>query len=222
LIILYNQKYESPSKPLIISFSEILNAKGINEAVNFYGKMIEQGEKISGSDMNIMGYGYLNRKQYKEALAIFKLNIKAYPEAYNPYDSYGEALLKTGDTANAIVNYKKSVELNPGNTGGIEVLKELGVTVPDTNPKVDSKTYDLLVGKYELRPQFVLTVSIEDDKIFVQGTGQLRIEIFPKSDLEYYAKIVDAQITFIKEDNGKIDKLILHQNGRDMPAKKIE
>jgi len=221
--ILYDQPYELPEKPLLLSFTEILKEKGIEDAEDFYSKKIEDGEKIPERLMNMLGYSYLNRKQYKEALGIFKLNIKAYPESFNVYDSYGEALMMNGDKEDAIINYKKSIEINPHNDNGIEKLKQLGVevSIPE-DVKVDPKVYDLLAGKYELNPQFVITVTKEDDKLFAQATGQPKVELFPKSELEYYLKVVNAQITFVKDENGNIEKLILHQNGQNMAAKKIE
>ena len=221
--ILYDQPYEMPEKPLLLSFSEILKEKGIDEAANFYNKKIEEGEKIPEMQMNLLGYNYLNKKQYREAIDVFKLNIKAYPESFNVYDSYGEALMNAGDKDEAIKNYKKSIELNPQNVNGIEKLKELGVELPLPEPaNVNPEIYDLFVGKYELNPQFTITITKEDKKLYAQGSGQPRIELFPSSETEYYAKVVNAQITFVKGETGKIIKLILHQNGKNMPAMKIE
>lgn len=217
--ILYDQPYEMPKKPLLVNFSEIMKEKGIDEAANFYNKKIEEGEKIPEMLMNLFGYNYLNKKQYKEAIEIFKLNIKAYPESYNVYDSYGEALIAAGDKEEAIKNYKKSIEINPKNINGIEKLRELGI---DIKPNIDTKIYDLLTGKYELNPQFILTVTKNEGKLYIQGTGQQKIEVYPNSELEYYSKIVNVRITFVKGENGIIVKLILHQHGQDMPAKKIE
>ena len=45
----------------------------------------------------------------------------------NVHDSYGEALRKNGDVENAIINYQKSVELNPDNEHAKEMLEELTV-----------------------------------------------------------------------------------------------
>ena len=217
--ILYDQPYEMPEKPLLLSFSEVLKKNGIDEAVNFYSKKIEQGKEIPEMLMNLLGYNFLNKKQYKKAIGVFKLNIKAYPESFNVYDSYGEALMAAGDKDKAIETYKKSIELNPRNTNGIEKLKELGVKIESN---IDTKIYNLLVGKYELNPQFSLTVTKDGAKLYVQGTGQQKIEVFPVSELEYYSNIVNAQITFVKDENGTIFKLILHQNGKDMPATRIK
>jgi cytochrome c-type biogenesis protein CcmH/NrfG len=53
------------------------------------------------------------------------LNVEAYPEAFNPYDSLGEAYMVNGDKELAIKNYAKSLELNPNNLGAIEMLKRI-------------------------------------------------------------------------------------------------
>ena len=74
-------------------------------------------------------------------------------------------------------------------------------------------------GFYPLAPTFVLTVTTEGDKLFVQATGQPKYRVFAKSETEWFYKVVDAQLTF-QVSNGKCTGLVLHQNGRDMPAKK--
>jgi Flp pilus assembly protein TadD len=61
----------------------------------------------------------------KEAIEVFRLNVELFPDSWNVYDSLGEAYMNKGDTKLAIDNYKKSVELNPNNTAGIEALKKL-------------------------------------------------------------------------------------------------
>jgi D-alanyl-D-alanine carboxypeptidase len=83
-------------------------------------------------------------------------------------------------------------------------------------------TLDQLVGEYELMPGFVLTVTREGDRLMTQATGQSKIEVFPESDLQFFLKVVDAQITFVKDASGAVTSLILHQGGRDLPAKKIK
>ena len=87
--------------------------------------------------------------------------------------------------------------------------------------KVDPKLYDEYVGKYELSPTFALTVTREGDRLITQATGQGKVEVFPESETDFFLKVTDAQITFVKED-GKVTHLILHQNGRDMKAKRVE
>ena len=54
-----------------------------------------------------------------------KLNVEFYPESANTYDSLAEAYMKSGDNKLAIINYKKSLELNPNNSNAVERLKVL-------------------------------------------------------------------------------------------------
>ena len=67
----------------------------------------------------------LSRKnKINEALSIFKLNIQLFPDSWNTYDSYGEALLKVNKKKEAVEYYKKSLKLNPDNENAKKVLKE--------------------------------------------------------------------------------------------------
>ncbi len=86
---------------------------------------------------------------------------------------------------------------------------------------VDPKLFDGYVGRYELAPNFVLTVTREGDHLFTQATGQPKVEIFPESDRDYFLKVVDAQITFETDSQGRATGLMLHQGG-DHHAKRIE
>ena len=81
---------------------------------------------------------------------------------------------------------------------------------------VDPKIFDRYVGRYQLAPAFVLTVTRDEAHLYAQATDQPRFEIFPESETEFFYKVVDAQITFGDKS------LVLHQNGMDLPAKRIE
>jgi D-alanyl-D-alanine-carboxypeptidase/D-alanyl-D-alanine-endopeptidase len=87
---------------------------------------------------------------------------------------------------------------------------------------VDLKLFDGYVGKYELAQNFIISITREGDHLFEQATGQPKIEIFPEGDRDYFLKVVDAQITFVADENGRATELILHQNGRDQHAKRVE
>lgn len=88
--------------------------------------------------------------------------------------------------------------------------------------EVDSQIYDAYVGEYELTPEFIITITKEDNKLFARATGQNKFEIYPESLTKYFYKIVDAQITFVQDDRGYVSQLILHQWRRDAPGKRIK
>jgi D-alanyl-D-alanine carboxypeptidase len=87
---------------------------------------------------------------------------------------------------------------------------------------VDPAVLKTYAGEYELAPGFILTVTVEGDRIMTQATGQQKVEIFPSSPTEFFLKVVDAQITFVKDASGAVTQLVLHQGGRDIPGKKVK
>lgn len=88
--------------------------------------------------------------------------------------------------------------------------------------EVDPEILERYVGEYQLAPGFIITIRTEDNRIFAQATGQSEAEIFPRSETEFFFKVVDAQITLVVDQNGTVTGLILHQGGQDMPADKIK
>jgi hypothetical protein len=64
---------------------------------------------------------------------------------------------------------------------------------------VDPKLFEGYVGNYELGPKSILTVTREGDKLVTQATGQPKVPIFAESEREFFAKVVDAQITFVTD-----------------------
>jgi tetratricopeptide (TPR) repeat protein len=107
---------------------ELLLAGKITEGIDGY-RVIKKDQpnnvSVSEARLNTLGYNLLRQKKVAESIAIFKLNAEFYPASFNVYDSLGEAYLANGDKALAITNYKKSLELNPDNTGAREALKKL-------------------------------------------------------------------------------------------------
>ena len=80
---------------------------------------------LDENEMNNLGYEFLMAKKNDEAIAVFKMNVEAFPDSWNTYDSLGEAYAAAGDKENAIKNYEKSVQMNPGSPSGIGALKKL-------------------------------------------------------------------------------------------------
>lgn len=87
--------------------------------------------------------------------------------------------------------------------------------------KLDPKVYDAYVGEYQLTPEMTFIVSKVGDKLMGAPKGQPQVELFPESETKFFVLVVDAQISFVKDDNGAVTHLILHQGG-DQKAKKIK
>ena len=93
--------------------------------------------------------------------------------------------------------------------------------VERTVVKVDPKIYDAYAGDYEMEPGFVLTITREGDRLMMQATGQGKAEAFPSSEVNFFFKVVRADITFVKDAAGRVTHLVLNQNGRQSSAKKV-
>jgi peptidylprolyl isomerase len=108
--------------------SRTLADKGIDAAVAQYRELKSRGFDnlyAAEGDVNMLGYRLLQQRKTKDAIEILKLNVEAYPQSANAYDSLAEAYMVNGDTALAIENYEKSLALDPKNTNAIETLKKL-------------------------------------------------------------------------------------------------
>ncbi len=116
---------------IIKAFSKTLDEEQQNELLqkaldnaielSIEAKMNNRSEQ----DLNTLGYSFMVNEELDKALEVFKLTTILFPDSFNAYDSYGEALLKSNRKAEAIEMYEKSIELNPENTNGKKVLLQL-------------------------------------------------------------------------------------------------
>ncbi len=105
-----------------------------------------------------------------------------------------------------------------------KLIEGVNYVVPITREAIelDPKIYDDYAGRYQLNEQVAVIVTKEDSRLFVQASGQAKIEIFPEKKDEFFLKVADIQISFIRSEGGHVTKLIIHQGGQDTAARKIE
>ena len=222
--ILKGKTYDLPKKSVAYDVLGVIQSEGIEAGTAQYNKIKDADNyDLNENEMNQIGYQLMGSDKIEEALQVFKLNVEAFPKSSNVYDSYGEAFMKLGKNDQAIENYKKSIELNPGNQGGIDMLKKLGVDTGSLTEEVivAEELLQSYVGRYELSPGFILTISKEGSQMKTQATGQSMVDIFPKSDTVFYLKVVTAQITFNHDENGAVKSLTLLQGGQEMTGEKL-
>lgn len=87
--------------------------------------------------------------------------------------------------------------------------------------KLANNVFDQYVGRYELTPNFIITVSRDGDKFVAQATNQPAFQIFPRTETRFFVKVVDAELQFDKDPSGKVNQVVLHQNGRALPGKRL-
>jgi len=126
--ILYDKPVEPPKKSIAETLFKTITNKDIDAAEKLYRKLKESQSAnydFGERELNNLGYQLIQRKKIDAAIKIFQLNVEAYPEAYNTYDSLGEAYMIRGDKKLAIQNYEKSLKLNPDNSNADKMLEKL-------------------------------------------------------------------------------------------------
>jgi tetratricopeptide (TPR) repeat protein len=126
--ILHGKEYELPRRSIAeVLFIELYH-KDIQQVVKHYRELKAQHPDryiFSENELNGLGYRLILMERFSDAIEILKLNVEAYPESWNTYDSLAEAYMKNGDKEEAIKHYRKSLELNPKNENARITLEKL-------------------------------------------------------------------------------------------------
>lgn len=127
LSILNGKIVEKPKQSGARIYGVALAYNGLKNANNTLEKIKKDTLKyyLSEDEINSLGYAFMFNNRNFEAETTFKQNTLLFPLSWNTYDSYAEILLKYGKKQDAIKMYQKSVELNPNNENGKNILKDL-------------------------------------------------------------------------------------------------
>jgi CubicO group peptidase (beta-lactamase class C family) len=85
---------------------------------------------------------------------------------------------------------------------------------------ITTEQLERFVGVYEVEKDFEIKISLDNDQLFAQLTGQNAFPIFAESEMLFFLKVVDAQIQFEKNENGEILNLFILQDGNKIEAKR--
>jgi CubicO group peptidase (beta-lactamase class C family) len=129
LDILNNKPIENllSKRSLARVYGQCLLQKGPDAA--FSKLMVLKGDTVhyilDGLEVNTLGYQFLGAGYTAQALETFKINTLLSPNSANTYDSYGDALVQSGDKEAAIAMYKKALGMNPKNEEEKQKLQKL-------------------------------------------------------------------------------------------------
>ena len=112
---------------------------------------------------------------------------------------------------------------------GMHLLNRAIPLAPKPQPKAHGPVVNVpptilmtYVGTYELQPNFNLEVSLRDGSLWVHPTDQQTFQLWPESETDFFLREIDASVTFVRDAQGKVTQLILHQGGQDAPAKRVK
>ena len=92
-------------------------------------KKIQQEDSLDPAirewSINRLGYDFIRKEDFNSAIEIFKINAELYPRSSNVFNSLGEAYYLKKDTVNALLNFKKSLAINPENRSSKQFMKKV-------------------------------------------------------------------------------------------------
>jgi len=107
-----------------------------------------------------------------------------------------------------------AAQVSPPNAGGTS-----------DNPAeitLSAAVLDRYVGDYQLSPSAVISVTRSGEQLSAQLTGQPAVEIYPSSPTSFFYKVVKATVDFDVDTQGSVTALMLHQNGANLNAPRID
>ena len=86
--------------------AKLVEEKGVNFLVDEFADLDSVYNINEHNILNTLGYALVNQERFEEALIVFNVNIKKYPDVANGYDSIAEYYMNRSDNQNAIKYYK--------------------------------------------------------------------------------------------------------------------
>jgi hypothetical protein len=115
-------------KSIADTLSATIASSGIDQAAKQYHELKATAQStydFDENEVNSLGYQLLQAGKFKQAIRIFQLNVEAYPQSGNTWDSLAEAYMDEGDKAQAIANYQRSLQINPKNLNAKKMFQKL-------------------------------------------------------------------------------------------------
>lgn len=102
-------------------------------------------------------------------------------------------------------------------------MKDLGIRSEGLFRKIviEASILQSYTGKYELAPEFVITLSRDGSQMKAQAPGQGEFDIYPRSENVFYLKVVEVQVTFKANEDGRAVSMTLLKGGQDTTALKL-
>jgi len=147
----------------------------------------------------------------------------------------GEIFMHDGATG----GFSSFIGFNKTSNKGIVILTNTAFNMNDVgynylNNSLDSiklvtpKTIELtneqlnkLNGKFSLAPEFILSITNEQNQLFVQATGQQKLPLTAISSTEFVNNMVKVKIAFDVDSKNNALSLTMYQGGQTLPAKKL-
>ena len=107
-----------------MKFRQAVRDQGAERALELFAVPLKDGAIPEGT-VNNVGYHLLWQKHTADAIKVFRFNTQLHPQSANAFDSLGEGYMVSGDKAQAIENYQRSLAIDPNNNNAVKQLAKL-------------------------------------------------------------------------------------------------
>jgi hypothetical protein len=134
--------------------------------------------------------------------------------------------------------YRAFIGFAPMNRVGVVVLSNAANTIDDIGAHlldkdtplrrlhretpVDASVFDHYLGRYQVNETFSLLVTRDENRLFIQGFGQPRAELFSEGDGKFFLRVVDGEVIFETDSTGRAESLRLTQDGKTVTAQLVQ
>lgn len=178
----------------------------------------------------------ISRESYKKAITPYK-NKYGYGNYINTisgktlvahggltfgYTSYLGRIIE--DDLNIIIlNNMVNYSINDIAKNILALLYDKPYILPEVEKEVilSAEVLNKLIGNYQIAPEVVVAVTVENGQLFGQTTGQSKIALSAKTENSFFIHGGNVQIDFNKDASGNVQELILTDGGKAISAKKV-
>lgn len=186
---------------------------GEKDKINLKNSYLQSLTGVYEFEDGIIRYiSYEDGQLYSQRKGSSKLNI--FPYEKNRFFFEGsfttyEFIKKNGDIE---LVFKNRINETKGKRTDTNLPKKEEKEISETDPEI----LEQYTGEYVLQPNFSIVISLEGNQLKAKATGQGKYEIYPLSKTRFFYKVVDAEIEFVQNKEGKTDALILYQGGQEI------
>jgi CubicO group peptidase (beta-lactamase class C family) len=197
---------------------------------------IEVQKALAGKSNGVLSAA-MAREMLKPGKNQWGIGVGTGGSAEHPYFTHGGANVGFQCNLVAYNNGDGAVIMTNSDSGGqlaSEILRTIAYEYkwPNFAPHEISERKEITVsaeilanyvGIYSMAPGVNMTITLADKQLVSQLSRQGKVPLFAESETMFFPKLVDAEIEFPRDDmKGPASRLILHQNGRDMTAKRLD
>jgi CubicO group peptidase (beta-lactamase class C family) len=173
-------------------------------------------EKAFTPVLNNYGYGWLIHENGGKKMVHHNGGIFGFNATFYRVEADDECVIVLNNMGNPVID---DIAENM-----IKVLNNQQYQLPSEKVEIQLETSVMqqYVGSYELMPGFLIAITLENGQLMAQATSQPKFQLFAEKSNYFFVKAVEAEVEFVKNNDGKYDKMILYQGGAKTEGKRVK